>query len=70
MSEAIWLRISLSRILRGLQRRDISLQENGSVGDLDSFRIGTILPSFQMVGLMFCWIDRLKMSVSAPMATG
>ena len=70
MSWVMRLRISPSRILRGLHRRDIGLWEYGSVGDLDGFRIGAILSSFQMLGMLFCWIDRLKMSVRAPMATG
>ena len=43
---------------------------DGSVGDLDGCKIGIILPSFQMYGMVFCWIDRLKMSVRAPMTTG
>ena len=33
----------------GLQGRDIGLEEDGSDGDLDGFRIKTILPSFQDV---------------------
>ena len=65
VSEVILLRINLSRILRGLQRRDIGLYDDGSVGDLDGFSIGTILPSFLMLGLVFCWVDRFKMSVGA-----
>ena len=39
MTRVIWLRISLLSILRGLQRRDIGLKENDSVGDLDGFRV-------------------------------
>ena len=49
-------RISPSRILRGLQRRDIGLLQDGSVWDLDGFRIGIILPSFQMLGMLLCWM--------------
>ena len=37
---------------------------------MDGFRIGTIWPSFQMLVLVFYLIDRLKMSVRAPIATG
>ena len=44
--------------------------ENGSYGDFDGFRIGIILPSFLMLGMLLCWIDRLNISVRAPMATG
>ena len=47
-------KMSPSRILRGLQRKDIGLWEDGSVGDLDGFRIGAILPSFQMLG--WCYV--------------
>ena len=37
---------------------------------MDGFRIGTILPSFQKLGMKLCWIDRSKLSIRAPMATG
>jgi len=40
------------------------------VGGLLGFRIGMILASFHMLGIVFCVIDRLKMSVRALMACG
>ena len=48
----------------------MGLWEDGSVGDLDGFRIGTILSSFQMSRMVFRCMDRLKMSVRALRATG
>ena len=37
---------------------------------MDGFRIDIISPSFQMLGMVLCWIDRFNMSVRGPMATG
>ena len=37
---------------------------------MDGFRIGIILPSLQMLRTVLYRIDRLDMSVRAPMATG
>ena len=70
MSEVILLRISISRTLRRLQRRDNGLQEDGSIGDLDIFRIWTIFPRVRMLGMVFCLMDRLKKSFRARMTTG
>ena len=32
--------------------------------------LGSILPSFKLLGMVFCWMDRLKMSNRALMTTG
>ena len=45
----ISVRKCVSRILRGLPNKDFGLEEDVSVGDLTGFRLGTILPSFQML---------------------
>lgn len=40
------------------------------MGDLLGFRIGIILAVFQILGIMLCVMEWLKMSVRALMATG
>ena len=53
MPGVISLWISISRILRELQNKDIGLLEDGSVGEMNGFRKGNILPSFHMLGMVF-----------------
>ena len=45
-------RTSLSSIFEGLQRSEMGLYEAGSVGFLLGFRIGIILASFHMLGML------------------
>ena len=39
------------------------------MGDFDGLWIGIFLPTFQLLWMMFCWKDGLKISVRALMAT-
>ena len=57
----VTLKTSTSNLFRGLQSKDIGPQDDGSVDELVGFRIGTILPNFRMLGIVFCWRERLKM---------
>ena len=50
-------RTSLSSILEVLQSRDIGLQEADLVGGLLGFRMGIILASFQMFGMVLCCME-------------
>ena len=70
MSSVMLLRTSLSSILDGVQSREIGLYEAGSVGVLLGFRIGIILASFHMLGMLLFVIEKLKMSVRVLMACG
>ena len=63
-------RTSLSSIFEGLQSREMGLYEAGSVGDLLDFRIGIILDSFHLFGIVLCCTEKLKMSVRVLMACG
>ena len=56
--------------MRGLQSRDTGLLKAGSVSDLADSRMDTILPNFQMLGMVLCSIEWLKMFVKALTATG
>ena len=64
------LRTSLSSIFEGLQSREMGLYEAGSVGDLLGFRIGMILESFHLFGIVLCCTEKLNMSVKVLMACG
>ena len=64
------LRTSLSSIFEGLQRREIGRYEAGSVGDLLGLSMGITLAVFQMLGMVLCCMEWLKMLVSALMACG
>ena len=69
ISWVLWFRSSPSKILRGLQRTDIGLYEDGSARDFDGFRIGTMLPSFQKLRMGFCLFDRWSRATQTPLAT-
>ena len=56
----VTLRTSFSNLFRGLQSKDIGPQDVGSVDELVGFIIVTILLSFHMMGIVFCWRERLK----------
>ena len=62
------LSTSLSSILEGVQSNETGLKEEGSVGGFLGFRMGTILPNFQMCGIMLFVMEWLKMSVRTLMA--
>ena len=63
MCGVMLFRSSFPSILEGLQRREIGLW-----GVLLGFRMGMILASFQMLGMLLVVSERLKMSVRALMA--
>ena len=52
MCGVMLFRTSLSRILEGVQRRETGLYEAGSHGDFLGLRMGTILPIFQICGIV------------------
>ena len=52
MCDVIVLRISLYRILMGLQNNEIGLYEEGSDRFFIGLGIGMILPIFQMCGML------------------
>ena len=45
-------RMSLSNTLTGVQRREMGLCDDASVGGLLGFRIGIILAVFQILGMV------------------
>ena len=57
MCGVMFVRISLSSILTGVQRSEIGLYEAGSVGGLFGLRIGIILAVFQVLGMMLCAME-------------
>ena len=63
-------RTSLSSILDGVQSNETGLYEAGSMGDFLGFNMGTILAIFQMLGMVLCLREWLKMSVRILMACG
>ena len=63
-------RTNLSSILEGVESKEIGLYEVSSVGGLLGFRIGIILASFQVLGILLFCSEKLKMSVKALMASG
>lgn len=66
----ILFRTSLSKIFAGFGRREMGLYEAGSVGVLLGFRMGMIFACFQVLGIVLCRMDRLKISVRVAMACG
>ena len=69
MCGVMFVRTSLSSILRGLHSRVMGLYEAGSVGDMFGFRMAMNLPVFQILGIVLCTMEWLNMSVRALMAT-
>ena len=59
----ILFRTSLSKILAGFGRREMGLYEAGSVGILVGFRMGMIFVYFQVLGIILCRMEKLKMSI-------
>ena len=70
MCAEMLFRTSLSSIFAGVQSNAMGLYEAGSVGDLFGFRIGIILASFQVLGMLLFVSEKLKMSVRALMPCG
>lgn len=54
MCVSMLFKMSLSSILEGLLSNEIGLYEAASVGGLLGFRIGMILASFQVFGIVLC----------------
>mgnify|MGYP006897515863 CR=1 FL=1 len=61
---------SLSKILDGVQSKDIDLQEGASVEDWPGFGTGIREASFQRAGIPFNLTDRLTRTVSDRIAWG
>jgi len=57
MCGVMFVRTSLSSILRGLHRREMGLEQAGSVGDLLGFKMVMVLPFLQMLGIELCTIE-------------
>lgn len=70
MCGVMLFRTSLSSIFDGLLRSDMGLYEAGSVGVLLGFRMGIILASFQVLGILLFVSEKLKMFVRVLMACG
>ena len=62
-------RMSLSSTLTGVQRREMGLCDDASVGGLLGFRMGMILAVFQILGMVLYVMEWLKMLVRQQMAT-
>lgn len=57
MCGVMFVRISLSSILTGVQRSEMGLYEAGSVGDLFGLSMGMIFAVFQVLGMMLCAME-------------